>query len=240
MYSINGPFELVQVNIGDLRFLGKSATHPKYCLVTVDVYSSRVHAYPMKQRDLLTKKLELFYKDIQSKRKKNKMRLQVDLEFQKNNIKELNIRYNVEMFSTKIRGGKAFAAEQKIRELKKRISKIRLIKSKSENSHMLIKISVDNMNKTNSAKYGLPREDIEKPSLSSEKFRLGFNFHRIKAVSKAYKALDKYDKKLYSRKKKKLRVDLAIGEKVLLLAERIKKKLVPGKFYNSSAQTILF
>ena len=67
----------------------------------------------MKQRDLLTKKLELFYKDIQSKRKKNKMRLQVDQEFQKNNIKELNKRYNVEMFSTKIRGEKHLLQSKK-------------------------------------------------------------------------------------------------------------------------------
>ena len=48
------------------------------------------------------------------------MRLQVDQELQKNDIKELNKKYNVEIFSTKIRGGKAFAAEQKIRELKKK------------------------------------------------------------------------------------------------------------------------
>ena len=151
MYSTNGSFQLVHADIADLRFLGKSATHPKYYLVTVDVYSSKGYAYPMKQRDLLMKKLELFYKDIQSKRKKNKMRLQVDQEFQKNNIKELNKRYNVEMFSTKIRGGKAFAAEQKIKELKKRISKLRLRKSKSENLHKLIKMFLDNMNKRNSA-----------------------------------------------------------------------------------------
>ena len=47
------------------------------------------------------------------------MRLQVDMELQKNDTKELNKKFNVEMFSTKIRGGTAFAAEQKIYELKK-------------------------------------------------------------------------------------------------------------------------
>ena len=47
------------------------------------------------------------------------MRLQTDREFQQNNIKKLNKEYDVEMYSTKLRGGKAFAAEQKIRELKK-------------------------------------------------------------------------------------------------------------------------
>ena len=88
----------------------------------------------MRNRDLLTKKLQLFYQHIQLKRKGN-MRLQVNLEFQKNDIKELNKKHNVEMFPTKVRGGKAFAAEQKIRELKKRVSKLSLIKSKSKNPH---------------------------------------------------------------------------------------------------------
>ena len=46
------------------------------------------------------------------------MRLQTDLEFKQNEIKKLNEQYNVEMFYSKVRGGKAFAAEQKIRELK--------------------------------------------------------------------------------------------------------------------------
>ena len=83
LYSIDVPFQLFHADITDFRFFGKSATHPKYCPVAVDVYSSKIYAYPMKQKDLLTKNLQLFYKDIQSKRKNNKMRLQVDQEFQK-------------------------------------------------------------------------------------------------------------------------------------------------------------
>ena len=47
------------------------------------------------------------------------MRLQTDQEFQQNDIKKLNTEFDVRMFSTEIRGGKAFAAEQKIRRFKK-------------------------------------------------------------------------------------------------------------------------
>ena len=47
------------------------------------------------------------------------MRLQTDLEFQQNAIKKLNEENNVEMYSTKVREGKAFSAEQKICEFKK-------------------------------------------------------------------------------------------------------------------------
>ena len=53
------------------------------------------------------------------------MRLQTDQEFQQNEIKKLNLKYNVEMFSSRVRGGKAFAAEQKIREFKKLLFKSR-------------------------------------------------------------------------------------------------------------------
>ena len=47
------------------------------------------------------------------------MRLQTDLEFNQNKIKELNKKFDVDMFHTRLHGGKAFVAEQKIRDLKK-------------------------------------------------------------------------------------------------------------------------
>ena len=43
-----------------------------------------------------------------------------------------------------------------------------------------------------------------------------------------------------TQKKKKLREDLKLGEKVYLLAERIKKKSVPGKFYKQYVQNISY
>ena len=58
------------------------------------------------------------------------MRLQVDNEFQQVKIKDLNDENNVEMFTTSVRGGKAFAAEQKFRELKSRTPKLNAQKLK--------------------------------------------------------------------------------------------------------------
>ena len=43
------------------------------------------------------------------------MRIQTDLEFRQNETKKLNKKYNIEMFSSRIREGKAHAAEQNIR-----------------------------------------------------------------------------------------------------------------------------
>ena len=44
----------------------------------------------------------------------------------------------------------------------------------------------------------------------------------------------------YSAKREKLRDELFIDEKVLSLAEQIKKKDVPGKFCNQSVQNISY
>ena len=87
----------------------------------------------MKKGYLLVKNLELFNEEIEPKCNMNEqMRLQTDLEFQQREITKLNKKYNVLMFSTKIRGGNAFAAEQKIREFKKLLLKSkRLHKSTS-------------------------------------------------------------------------------------------------------------
>ena len=64
---------------------------------------------------------------------KKTMRLQVGNEFQQVKIKDLNDKLNVEMFMTAVRGGKAFAAEQKIRELMSRNAKLSVLKMKVDN-----------------------------------------------------------------------------------------------------------
>ena len=61
----------------------KSAVDPKYWLLLVDLFTSKIYVYPMKNRGLLAKKLHLFYEDIQNKRT-GKLRLQTDLEFKQN------------------------------------------------------------------------------------------------------------------------------------------------------------
>ena len=62
--------------------------------------------------------MKQFYDEIKNKRNNKTMRLQVHNEFQQVKLKDLNEENNVEMFTTSVRGGKTFAAEQKIRELK--------------------------------------------------------------------------------------------------------------------------
>ena len=64
--------------------------------------------------------------------------------------------------------------------------------------------------------------------------------HRIEKTQKLHARLDRYDRKHYMAERKKLREDLMIGEKVLVLTGRIKKKDAPGRFYKQSVQNISY
>ena len=244
LYSVNGPLQFFHADIAYLKFLAKSAVDPKYALLCVDLFTSKIYVYTMRKRSNLVNKLETFYKEIEVKRNKNeKMRLETDQEFQQNEIKKINLKYNVEMFSSRIRGGKAFAAEQKIRELKKVIFKTKSaykLSKKKINSKKIIEKSVQNLNKINSEKYGLPPEVIEKKTLANDVFREVYDFYRLVKVTKNANRYERYNEKLDRKQKKKLREPFNINEKVLVLAERIKKKDAPKFLFKSTTENIPF
>ena len=194
LYSFNAPFQLFHADIENLEFLGKNATFPQYVLVIVDLFSSKVYTYPMKSRKQIRQKLEQFYRDVKSKRKGKKMRLQVDHEFQQVKIKDLDELNNVTMFSTSLWGGKAFAAEQKIRELKTRIAKLKSQKLKIL-PNKIIEMSTANMNIRPSAKYGFSPEEVEKRALESERFKVLYNMHRLEKTNKLNQRRDRFNKK---------------------------------------------
>ena len=202
LYSFNAPFQLLHADIANLEFLGKNATFPQYVLVIVDLFSSKVYTYSMKSRKQIRQKLEQFYRDVKSKRKGRKIRLQVDQEFQQVKIKDLNELYNVTMFSTSLRGGKAFAAEQKI-ELKTRIAKLKSQKLKIS-PKKIIETSLANMNIRPSAKYGFSPEEVEKRALECERFKVLYNMHRLEKTNKLNQRQDRYNKKKIHAKMKKI------------------------------------
>ena len=67
LYSFSGPFEALPADIADIRFLGRSAADPKYCLLFVDLFTSMIYTYPMKTRNLLAKKMAIFSGHSQKK-----------------------------------------------------------------------------------------------------------------------------------------------------------------------------
>ena len=118
------------------------------------------------------------------------MRLQVDNEFQQVKIKDLNEMNDAEMFTTSVRGGKAFAAEQKIRELETRISTLNAQKLKILPTKIILNSAI-NMKNVPSERYGLTPEE----SISIERFRTIFNMPRIKRAKLVHHKKNRYDKK---------------------------------------------
>ena len=154
LYSLNEPMHFFHADVADIRCFSKSAIDPKYALLCVDLFSSEVYIYLMKKKNL-ARKLKLFYREIEPNRdQEQEMRLQTDLEFLKNETKKLNEKYNVDMFSTKLRGEKAFAAKQKIREFKKLHFKSKRLHKATKTGRLdprkLIQTAVQNMNNVNS------------------------------------------------------------------------------------------
>ena len=154
-------------------FFSKSAVNPSYCLLCVDLFSSKVYVNPMKKRYFLAKELALFYEEIEPKRNMNEeMMLQTNLGFQQRKIMKLNEKYNVLTFSTKIRGLKAFAAEQKIREFKKLLSKSKGLQKSISSQRLepkeVIQRAVDNTNKVASQKNGFSPDFEEEKTLNDE------------------------------------------------------------------------
>ena len=68
LYSFDGPFQLIHAYVGNLEFLGKNATIPRYILLAVDLDSSKVYVYPMNSRKQILQKMKLFYDEIKNKK----------------------------------------------------------------------------------------------------------------------------------------------------------------------------
>ena len=98
------------------------------------------------------------------------------------------------------------------------------------------------MNNVTSTKYELAPETFEKRSLDpndGEYFQEIYDFMRLKRNGNNRLRNGKYDEKL-DKRKRNLRSPLNLDEKVLVLAERLKKKDAPGNLYKASTDNIPF
>ena len=103
----------------------------------------------------------------------------------------------------------------------------------------LIRKVTDNMYKTKTTKYQIEPEKVESQSLNDDIFKEKFDFYRLTRIGKENKRYKRYMTKK-DNNKRKLRDPLSIGEKVLVLAERLKKKDATGKLYNATTQNRAF
>ena len=108
--------------------------------------------------------------------------------------------------------------------------------SKRLKSIEVIKKVTTNLNRTKTEKYQIEPEEVEKKALSDDNFREKYDFYRLEKVGKHANRLDRYNSRKDIYNPKKLREPLQIGEKVLVLAERLKKKDAPGRLYKATTQ----
>ena len=160
-------------------------------------------------------------------------------------ILKLNDEFNVDMFNTRLWGGKAFAAEQEKRVFKKLLLRGKRLEKQYGRRLKpldLIRKATQHMNDVNSTKYELAPETIEKRSLDPNDgryFQEIYDFMRLRKFGTNKLRNEKYNEKI-DRRKRKLRSPLNLDEKVLVLAERLKKKDAPGSLYKASTEKIPF
>ena len=231
LYSIGGPFELLHVDLADVNFTKPSASDPKYVLLAVDLFSSKIYVYPMKKINNLVKFMAKLYQDLVSDgRNENTsepMRVQSDQEFLQNAIIKLNKEHNVVGFASKLNDGHAFAAEQKIRDLKTYINRAqRLSKfggSRRLNGYENVKLAAKRLNSVRTTKYETIPNKVQAITAKDDNMRALYNNYRLGIVSRNNVRADKYTDKKYRRAYRKLRM-LRVNDRVLVLSARLKKK----------------
>ena len=90
------------------------------------------------------------------------------------------------------------------------------------------------MKRSNSQNYGLPRESIDEKSIESEKFGKIYDFRRLVKVGQHAERYERSNIPSDKKIRKKIRSPLNVGEIVLALAKRLRKKDAPGNLYKSA------
>lgn len=89
------------------------------------------------------------------------------------------------MPSLRVGEGKVYAAEEKIRELKKFRFKIKSLYKRHRKRirpNKLIKNAASNLNKIRNVKHGFALEKIESKSNESDQFREEYDFYRLQKI----------------------------------------------------------
>lgn len=105
---------------------------------------------------------------------------------------------------------------------------------------MLKKKSANNVNQMENAKYGYAPKFINENCYWTKNSGLYLTLSELKNQNKLQTDSINLIKNSMSKKKGKFRENLDLGENVLLLTEKIKKRSAPGIFYKSSDQDIAF
>ena len=96
------------------------------------------------------------------------------------------------------------------------------------------------MNKIASQKYGFSSDFVEEKTLNNDNLCEMYNFHRFVKVRKFAERYERSDIKSDRQFRKKMRSLLEISEKVLVPAERLKKKMHLAHFIKVQQKACIF
>ena len=109
------------------------------------------------------------------------MKIETDREFEQNETKRLNQKYNIQIFRKDCCGK---VAEQKTREFKKLLFKEKVLDKplKKVKPNKLISKATSNLNNIKLIKHGFASEQIESKSIKDHEFKEKYNFHMLQKV----------------------------------------------------------
>ena len=98
LYKKDIVFVSIYNGLAYISFLATQTVDPKFFLLFVDLFTSKIYTYSMKKKKCFSKKNGIIFQRHRKKRL-GKMRLQTDQEFKHRNIEQLK-KINIEMYSS--------------------------------------------------------------------------------------------------------------------------------------------
>ena len=216
-----------QADLADIQYLKPRAGESKFCLVIVDVYSQRVYLYGLYRKSNAREAFETFLSDTASIRKSDVYTLiQSDEggEFFNKALERLLLDNRVKLYTTKMNKGHAFMAEQKIREVKKKLTKLKARDASQRIKKMLVLVE-ESMNNTNIGYLGISPMEIEREPASIGKDSVK-KLYIGKKLTKHKERISRYVKK--KDKNIKNLKPLQVGNLVWIASGRVQKKRYRG------------
>ena len=233
-YTSGAPFHRFHADLADVNYIRPRSSEGKFVLLIVDTYSQQVFLYSVFKKDRLIEPFLDFFKKI-SERRKPIIYLQTDKggEFFNRELRDLFKSKYCEHYTTDMNHGHAYFAEQKIKELKRRLT---LLKAQDRTQWLkdLLKPIEISMNNTVISYIRLSPEQIANTPNLSENHRL-----KLDLWVGYYKTLQRETNARYTEKKdiknKKLsQRHFRVGDRVYIASGRILKKLYKSALEKSS------
>ena len=234
-FTVSDKGQRFQADLADIKYIRPRAHEPRYVLLIVDVYSQRIYLYGLFTKDRTLDAFQQFIIDSDNVRDKEvQIYIQTDegTEFLNRRLKNLLSDNGIKLFTTSMNKGHAFFAEQKIRELKKALTKLKSLNKQVSITNMLSTIQTS-MNVKHIGYIGLSPKEIERNYPRNKGRDIVRRLYIGKKITEQRDRQRRYHVKKDKRKRKRLHI-LKVGDLVYIAYGRILKKHYRGALDKST------